>query len=127
VRISVNEEAERRERRRYLNHWEIPVRRPEDDLNAPSATPIYLSTPYCGNAKKLTTRVWTWTWERNNGSTGKKVWKRKLTTQKKSDCTTGYRNGENNQKVSKIIAKRKRTNQDDDENEERRRKTKDVL
>jgi hypothetical protein len=43
---------------------------------APSATPFYLSTTYCGNAKKLRTREWTWTWERNNGSTGKKVWKR---------------------------------------------------
>jgi hypothetical protein len=31
-----------------------------------------------------------------------------------------YRNGKNNQKVSKIIATRKRTNQDSDENEERR-------
>jgi hypothetical protein len=46
-----------------------------------------------------------------------------LTTQQKSDCTTEYRNGKNNRKVSKIIARRKRTNQNGDENEERRRKT----
>jgi hypothetical protein len=43
--------------------------------------------------------------------------------QKKSDCTTKYRNGENNRKVSKIIARRKKTNHDGDENEERRIKT----
>jgi hypothetical protein len=43
---------------------------------APCATPIYPSTTYCGNTKKLRTREWTWTRERNNGSTGKKVWKR---------------------------------------------------
>jgi hypothetical protein len=46
-----------------------------------------------------------------------------LTMQKKSDCTTKYRNGENNRKVSKIIARRKKTNHDGDENEERRIKT----
>jgi hypothetical protein len=46
-----------------------------------------------------------------------------LTKQKKSDCTTEYKNGKNNRKVSKIIAGRKRTKQDGDENEERRRKT----
>jgi hypothetical protein len=50
-----------------------------------------------------------------------------LTKQKKSDCTTEYRNGKNNRKVSKIIARRKRTNQDGDENEERRRKTNEVV
>jgi hypothetical protein len=38
-----------------------------------SVTPIYPSTTYCGNAKKLRTREWAWTWERNNGSTRKKV------------------------------------------------------
>jgi hypothetical protein len=41
---------------------------------------------------------------------------------KKTDClcTTEYRNGKNNRKVSKIIARRKKINQDGDENEERR-------
>jgi hypothetical protein len=47
----------------------------EGVVNAPSATPIYPSTTYCGNAKKLRTRERTWTWERNNGSTGKKYGK----------------------------------------------------
>jgi hypothetical protein len=46
-----------------------------------------------------------------------------LTTQKKSDCTTKYRNGKNYRKVSKFIARRKWPNQDSDENNERRRKT----
>jgi hypothetical protein len=49
-----------------------------------SATPIYPSTTYYGNAKKLRTRERTWTRIKNNGSTGKKVWNRLLTTQKKS-------------------------------------------
>jgi hypothetical protein len=43
-------------------------------------------------------------------------------TQKKSYCTTECRNGKNNRKVSKIIARRKRINQDGVENEEIRRK-----
>jgi hypothetical protein len=78
----------------------------------PSATPIYPSTTYCGNAKKLRTREQTWIWIKNNGSTGKKVWKRWLTTQKKSDCTTEYRNGK---------TRRESINQGSDGNEERKR------
>jgi hypothetical protein len=66
--------------------------------NLLSATPIYSSITYCGNAKKLRTREWTWTWETNNGST---VWRRNLPPQKKSDCTTEYRNGKNNRKYLK--------------------------
>jgi hypothetical protein len=46
-----------------------------------------------------------------------------LTAQKKLDCTTEYRNGENDRKVSKIISRREGTNQDGDENEERKRST----
>jgi hypothetical protein len=45
-----------------------------------------------------------------------------LTAQKKSDCTTEYKNGKNNRKVTKIIVRRKRTTQDGDEIEERRSK-----
>jgi hypothetical protein len=37
-----------------------------------SATPIYPSTTYCKNAKKLRTRERTWTRKKNNASTGKK-------------------------------------------------------
>jgi hypothetical protein len=38
--------------------------------------------------------------KKNNGSTGKKVWKRWKTTQKKLDCTAEYRNEEKNIKFS---------------------------
>jgi hypothetical protein len=42
----------------------------------PFATPIYPSSTYCVNANKLRTRERTWTFIKNNGTTGKKVWKR---------------------------------------------------
>jgi hypothetical protein len=54
---------------------------------------------------------------------GKKGMENIIDYAKQSDCTTEYRNGKNNQKVSKIIARRKRINQGVEENEERRRKT----
>jgi hypothetical protein len=41
--------------------------------------------------------------------------------QKKSNCTTEYRNGKTTEKHRR--SRRKKTNQDGDENEERRRKT----
>jgi hypothetical protein len=64
----------------------------------------------------------TWTWIKNNGSTGKRygiddcLRKRNRTVQRNIGM-------ENNRKVSKIIPRRKGTNQDGDDNEEIRRRT----
>jgi hypothetical protein len=90
---------------------------------APSATLIYPSTIYCGNVNKLKTRERTWPCIKKNGSTGKKGWKKWLTTQKKSDCTTEYRNEKKNYKKNKkqLPWQGGRDTQDGDGNEERRR------
>jgi hypothetical protein len=96
-------------------------------LYAFSATPIYPSTTYCGNAKKLmrtreiTTNMDMKKEQCSNGNKGVE----KIIHYAKKNRTVQRNIGviKTTVKISKTTVRRKRTNQEGDDNEERSRRT----